>query len=76
MNEPEKVDHPAHYNSHPARCECGKSIECITIAEHMGFNVGNAIKYLWRADFKGDPIEDLRKAAWYISREIERRTKA
>lgn len=62
------VDHPAHYNAHPS------GVECIDIVEHMSFNVGNAIKYLWRADEKGRPIEDLEKAAWYIRREIERRT--
>lgn len=65
----EAVNHPKHYNSHPS------GVECIDVVEHMGFNVGNAIKYLWRADFKSDPVEDLRKAAWYIQREIERRTK-
>lgn len=65
-NDP--VDHPRHYVSHPS------GVECITVTEHMGFNVGNAIKYLWRADEKGSPIEDLRKAAWYVNREIERRT--
>jgi hypothetical protein len=41
----------------------------------MSFCVGNAVKYLWRADHKGNDIEDLRKAAWYINREIERREK-
>jgi hypothetical protein len=40
----------------------------------MGFNLGNAIKYIWRADLKNDAIEDLRKAEWYIRREIEKRT--
>lgn len=63
----ESVDHPAHYNSHPS------GVECIDIVEHFGFNVGNAIKYLWRAGLKGDAIEDLKKAAWYCQREIERR---
>jgi hypothetical protein len=40
----------------------------------MNFNVGNAIKYLWRAGLKDgvDPVEDLKKAAWYVNREIER----
>lgn len=61
------VNHPPHYSSHPS------GVECIRIVEHMGFNVGNAIKYLWRADEKGAPLEDLKKAAWYINREIERR---
>jgi hypothetical protein len=64
------VDHPPHYTSHPS------GIECIVITEHMCFNVGNAIKYLWRADEKGAPIEDLEKAAWYIAREIDRRQRA
>jgi hypothetical protein len=49
-------------------------VECIVITEHYNFNVGNAIKYLWRAGLKDgvDPIEDLKKAAWYVNREIER----
>lgn len=63
------VNHPTHYNAHPA------GIECIDVVEHMGFNVGNAIKYLWRADHKGAPIQDLEKARWYIDREIARRQK-
>ncbi len=62
------VDHPAHYNQHPA------GIECIDVVEGFNFNVGNAIKYLWRAGLKGDTIEDLKKAAWYVNREIQRRT--
>lgn len=63
------VDHPEHYNNHPS------GIECITIVEHFNFNLGNAIKYIWRAGLKSnDPIEDLRKAEWYIRREIERLT--
>lgn len=41
----------------------------------MGFCLGNAIKYIWRADLKSDAIEDLRKARWYIDREIEKRLK-
>jgi len=63
------VDHPAHYNRHPS------GIECIDVVEHMNFNLGNAMKYIWRADEKGNSIEDLEKAAWYLKREIERRTK-
>ena len=69
------VDHPAHYTSSPARCECGRGIECIQVTEHLGFNVGNAIKYLWRLDLKGDAVEQLRKARWYLDREIARRTR-
>ena len=62
---PNTVDHPPHYNRHPS------GVECITIVEHMTFNIGNAMKYLWRADHKGK-IEDLEKAVWYIQREIQR----
>lgn len=71
-NEPpsDPVNHPAHYTSHPS------GIEAIQVAEHMSFNLGNAIKYIWRADLKGDAIEDLKKAAWYVNREIEKRTRA
>ena len=61
------VDHPSHYTSHPS------GVECIQVTEHMNFCLGNAMKYLWRAGLKGDSVEDLRKAAWYIQREIERR---
>lgn len=61
------VNHPKHYTSHPS------GVECIQITEHMGFNLGNALKYIWRADLKNDAIEDLKKAAWYVQREIELR---
>jgi hypothetical protein len=51
-------------------------VECIQITEHMNFCLGNAIKYIWRAGLKSDsPVEDLRKAAFYINREIERLSK-
>ncbi|HMU34364.1 MAG TPA: DUF3310 domain-containing protein [Pyrinomonadaceae bacterium] len=65
----DKVNHPDHYKQHPS------GVECITIAEHMNFNLGNVIKYIWRADEKGRDIEDLKKAVWYLNREIERRTR-
>lgn len=61
-----KVEHPKHYVSHPS------GVECITVTEHMNFNLGNAIKYLWRAGLKGKHKEDLLKAKWYIQREIDR----
>lgn len=71
------VNHPAHYTSSPAHCSaCGEQIECIDVTEHMGFNLGNAVKYLWRADLKDAPVQDLEKAVWYISREIAKRKKA
>lgn len=63
----DEVEHPSHYTSHPS------GIECIAIVEHMTFNVGNAVKYLWRAGRKtDDAIVDLRKAEWYVRREIQR----
>ena len=65
MNDP--VNRPKHYLNHPS------GIECIEVTEHMGFCLGNAIKYLWRADLKENAISDLRKAIWYINREIEKR---
>lgn len=67
-NDNDIVNHPSHYTSHPS------GVECIDVTEHMNFNIGNAIKYLWRVDFKNDPIENLKKAEWYVRREIERRT--
>jgi len=66
MTEYDPVNRPKHYNDHPS------GVECITVTEHMSFNIGNAIKYLWRAGKKSSLIEDLRKAIWYINREIQR----
>jgi hypothetical protein len=69
-DEPAAVDpvnHPSHYTGHPS------GIECIQITEHMGFNLGNALKYIWRCDLKHDAIEDLKKARWYIDRELAKR---
>lgn len=65
MSDP--VNHPKHYTSHPS------GIEAIQITEHMGFNLGNCVKYILRCDHKGNAIEDLRKASWYLDREIDRR---
>ena len=62
---PDNVNNPKHYTSHPS------GIECIQVTEHMNFNLGNAVKYLWRTDHKNG-LEDLKKARWYIDREIER----
>lgn len=62
------INHPSHYTAHPS------GVECVEVAEHFNFNVGNAIKYLWRAGLKGDALEDLKKAAWYVSREVQRLT--
>lgn len=63
---PDPVNHPKHYTQHPS------GIECIEITRHMGFNLGNAIKYVWRADLKNG-VEDLEKAIWYINDEIAKR---
>lgn len=62
------VNHPPHYTSDPS------GVECIQITRHRNFNVGNAIKYLWRAGIKDDSktIEDLEKAVFYINDEIKR----
>ena len=62
--ETDMVNSPPHYKAHAS------GVECIQITEHMGFNLGNAVKYIWRSDEKGKTIEDLKKARWYIDREI------
>lgn len=62
MNDP--VNHPAHYEQGP--------FECINLTESYNFCLGNAIKYVWRHPFKGNPVEDLKKAKWYVEREWER----
>lgn len=66
IEEINSVNHPPHYNTHPS------GIECITVTEHFNFCKGNAMKYIWRAGEKGNEIEDLQKAIWYLEREIER----
>lgn len=60
------INHPPHYTAHPS------GVECITITEAFNFNVGNAIKYLWRAGLKSDQTKDLEKALWYVQRELDR----
>jgi hypothetical protein len=72
--EIDMVNHPKHYTSDPS------GVEAIEITRHRNFNVGNAIKYLWRAGLKEDSnksikkkqIEDLQKAVFYINDEIKR----
>ena len=65
---PEKVDHPPHYG-------WIAGVECIDVIEHMNFCLGSAIKYIWRVDRKSTEaaVDDLRKAIWYLEREIQRR---
>lgn len=65
MSDP--INHPPHYKAHPS------GIECIQITEHLNFCLGNAVKYIWRAELKSNALEDLKKARWYIDREISRR---
>lgn len=57
-----------HYRKHPS------GVECIEVSRHMNFNLGNALKYIWRADHKGNQVQDLRKAAWYVLDELYRIT--
>ena len=69
----DNVNHPKHYTSDPS------GVECIEITKYRDFCIGNAIKYLWRAGLKEDSmlsqkdktIEDLKKAIFYINKEIE-----
>ena len=63
----DQVNQPPHYTQHPS------GVECIQITEHMGFNLGNALKHIWRADLKDDAVEDMRKAIFYLNREIAKR---
>jgi hypothetical protein len=66
--EVDQVNHPVHYTSHQS------GIEAIQVTRHMNFNLGNAMKYIWRAGIKSDEkhIEDLQKAIFYINDEINR----
>jgi hypothetical protein len=61
--KPDNVNHPQHYKAHPS------GIEVIEITEHMNFNLGNVIKYVMRHEHKNG-VEDLKKAKWYLEREI------
>lgn len=73
----DNVNHPTHYTSRKIYCNCSCScnnqnpIECIDVTRHFNFNLGNAIKYIWRSDFKGKQKEDLQKAIWYLQDEIK-----
>ena len=67
MDEPvERIDHPPHYTF--------GAIEVIDAIEHwrLGFHLGNVVKYVARSAHKGDQMADLRKARWYLEREIAR----
>lgn len=65
--KPDMINHPPHYNQHPS------GVECITITQEFSFNLGNVIKYVWRAGLKGnEKTQDLQKARWYLDKEIKR----
>ena len=67
MSDP--VNNPKHYTGHPS------GIECIQVTEHMGFCLGNAVKYICRAEHKGNYAQDLNRAIWYLRRYVELLTK-
>lgn len=70
MSTHDPVNHPQHYTWLP------NGIEAIDITENFNFTLGNALKYILRAGRKGDSqVEDLRKARWYLDREITRLTR-
>jgi hypothetical protein len=67
LSKSEDQINPSHYKSHPS------GVECIEVTRHMNFNLGNAMKYIWRHD-KKHGVQDLRKAIWYLEDEIARLT--
>ena len=67
MIQPDPVNHPPHYRWLPG------DVEVIDITENFGFRLGNVLKYVLRADHKGQPLEDLKKALWYLQREVDAR---
>ena len=63
----DEINSPPHYTSSESHCAtCKHPIECIDVTRHMGFSLGNIIKYLWRWKHK-DGVKDLKKAAWYLN---------
>ena len=68
MQQNDMVNHPPHYTSHPS------GIEAIQVTRWMTFNLGNAMKYIWRAGIKNPEkqVEDLKKAVFYLNDEIQR----
>lgn len=71
MAQTKDAINPDHYKAHPS------GVECIAITQEFNFNVGNVIKYAWRAGLKSkDPIQDLEKAKRYIEFEIARLRKS
>lgn len=73
MSADDPVSHPTHYTSLGVKCRhCGGDVECIDVVQLMNFNLGNVVKYCWRVNDKGDPIENLKKARQYLDFEIGR----
>ena len=67
---PDPVESPQHYNT--GSVECIEAIKAsMSDTEFKGYLKGNAMKYLWRYDYKGKPVEDLKKAQWYLARLTE-----
>jgi len=70
LKNPDPVEKPDHYNK--GSIEAIEAIKASMPAnEFNGYLKGNALKYLWRYDYKGKPVEDLRKCRWYIDRLIK-----
>lgn len=69
ISKKETVDHPAHYRK--------GGIEAIDVIEafDLNFRLGNTVKYILRAGHKDDRLEDLKKAMWYLQREIDKESK-
>jgi hypothetical protein len=65
---PDPVNHPSHYGGENNPYEAIKIIE----AHNLGFHLGNAVKYILRAGKKGDASEDIKKAIWYLQRELKK----
>lgn len=68
MKNNTQIEHPEYYNKHPS------GVECIEVVRHFSFNLGNVIKYIWRAGLKDDNVvlQDLKKARFYLEDEIQR----
>jgi DNA-binding transcriptional ArsR family regulator len=62
------VHHPQHYNSHPS------GVECVEYSELLPGNLSHVCVYVWRHADKEKPVEDLRKALWFLERELARST--
>jgi hypothetical protein len=68
--QPDLVNHPAHYN------RCGIEADDVVEAWNLNYRLGNVVTYVLRAEFKGAALMDLKKARWFLDREIQRREKS